>query len=491
MRNMQPYPRRFLQLLLIVPLLLAPALMLTGCSNKAGIKSPELPAKHWLEETPGVPVENKSKLEAVLPNLYDPQKRFSFEDCVFLTIQQSPQLVNSAVEIEIKRLAQTNAVWKYLPEPRVTLTVSNNITRYNLNTRDTPSDYGQPNAHVSFYAPFPNPVATYFEHQVQRTMVNMAISTHRKAIGTAIQEIAQAYLKLQARQKIVDSQKELLPLGKELVEYWKQVERVEGRQGVALNAAMQHQRELELELEQSEMQAIMQRTQLKILAGVEPQQRFEVDTKSADSILKNFDGRRLTWEERWPTTEDELLLRAQVVLADYNIMLAWAQYVPDMSIYMNQSPPAGQSQPPHGTNDTFVHINFDFPLIDWGRRHRGVQTARMQKAQAFHEVARKRTDYSNKWLQAEQNVTLAETHLKLAKTRFDTADMRYKEAAISFKEGLVELPALAEAQENRVKARIAHINAELEYNLAQLGWMTVATVLQERFLGLPAREVVQ
>ena len=230
-------------LICLLPLILSVALV--GCSSKAGIKSPELPAKHWLEEAPGVPVENKSKLEAVLPNLYNAQKNFSFEDCVFLTIQQSPQLVNSAVEIEIKRLAQTNAVLKYLPEPRIALTVSNNITRYNMNTRDTPNDYGQPKAHIGFYAPFPNPVATYFEHQAQKAMVNVAISTHRKAVGTAIREIAQAYLKLQARQKIVEAQKALLPLGKELVAYWKQVENIEGRQGVSLNAAMQHQRELE------------------------------------------------------------------------------------------------------------------------------------------------------------------------------------------------------------------------------------------------------
>lgn len=89
-----------------------------GCPGTA-------PAKHWLEDVPGVPVENKGKLDAVIPNLYDPAKKFSFEDCVFLTIQQSPLLVNSAVELEIKRLALTDAVWKYLPEPRMTVEVGN------------------------------------------------------------------------------------------------------------------------------------------------------------------------------------------------------------------------------------------------------------------------------------------------------------------------------------------------------------------------------
>jgi len=471
-------------------LMLTAALLAGACSKKAGLKSPELPAKHWLEEAPGVPVENKSKLESAVPNLYDPKKVFSFEDCVFLTIQQSPALVNSAVDIEIKRLAQTDAVWKYLPEPHMQFTVSNNLTRYNMDNKDTPSDYGQARFRVGFFAAFPNPMATYFEHQVQTAMVNLAISTHRKAVGKAISKIGEAYLQLQAQQKIVEAQKELLPLGKELVDYWQKVESVDGRQGVSLNLAIQHQRELELRLEQTRMKEIMQRTKLKILAGVEPQQRLEVDTKSADTILAGFDGHKLTWEERWPATEDELLLRGQVKLGDYNIMVAWAQYVPTMSIALNNNPPAGQYQPTSGTEDTFLHLTFDFPLIDWGRRYRGVQTARMNKAQAFHELARKRTDYSNQWLQSEQRVALAQTELKLAKTRLDTASMQFKEAQISFHEGIVQLPDMASKQEDMVQARIAYINADLDYKLAQLEWMSLSNSLAQRFLGLPAKEVL-
>jgi outer membrane protein TolC len=316
-------------------------------------------------------------------------------------------------------------------------------------------------------------------------MVNLAISTHRKAVGKAIGKIGEAYLQLQAQQKIVEAQKELLPLGKELVDYWQKVEAVDGRQGVSLNLAIQHQRELELKLEQTKMKEIMQRTQLKILAGVEPQQRLEVDTKSADTVLAGFDGHKLTWEDRWPATEDELLLRGQVKLSDYNIMVAWAQY-----IAVNNSPPSGQYQPVNGKEDTFLHLTFDFPLIDWGRRYRGVQTARMNKAQAFHELARNRTDYSNKWLQCEQRVALAETERKLAKTRLDTASMQFKEAQISFHEGIVQLPDVATKQEDMVQARIAYITADLDYKLAMLEWMNLSNSLSQRFLGLPAKEVL-
>ena len=67
---------------LFLLLMLSAALLAGACSKKAGVKSPELPAKHWLQEAPGVPVENKEKLEAAVPNLYDPKKVFSFEEWI-------------------------------------------------------------------------------------------------------------------------------------------------------------------------------------------------------------------------------------------------------------------------------------------------------------------------------------------------------------------------------------------------------------------------
>lgn len=466
------------------------ATLATGCmSDKASQKAPELPPRHWLEEMPGVPVENKEKLEAAVPNLYDPEKKFRFDDCVFLTIQQSPMLVNSAVDLEIKKVELTDAVWKYLPEPRMTLQATSNLTRNNEGSSDVSDNYGQPMFRVGFYATFPNPVMTYFNHQVQRIMVNLAISTHRKAIGAAIKDIAEIYLKLEAQRQIMEAQKSMLPLAKKLSAYWKQVEAVDGRQGVSLTLARQKEREAELKIERTQVQDVMLRTKLKILAGVDANQKLNLDTSDAGSILAKFDGKKMNWEERWPLTEDELLVRSQVKLQDYNIMVAWAKYVPDMSVSVNNNPPAGQYQPARGQEDTFVHLTFDFPLLDWGSRYRGVQTARMQKAKAFQEQARLRTKYSNVWLEAHQRLNLAETSLKLAKNTLEVAEMEAKEAEINFREGIDPFPAVAARKETLITARIAYYQAELDFSIAKLDWMDVANSLQERYLGPPAKEV--
>lgn len=96
---MRAWNRHVLSFLLIIAL----AILVSACaSQKAGVKSPELPPRHWLDEAPGVPVENKEKLDAALPNLYDPAKTFSFDDCVFLTIQQSPCLSTAPWKLKSK-----------------------------------------------------------------------------------------------------------------------------------------------------------------------------------------------------------------------------------------------------------------------------------------------------------------------------------------------------------------------------------------------------
>ncbi len=490
-RNAKKKYRSLTQVLfLALPLCIVGLGGVMGCaSSKAGSKAPELPPRHWLEETPGVPIEKKSKLQSAVPNLYNAQKLFSFEDCVYLAIQQSPSLVNSAVDIEIKKLDLTSAVWEYLPEPRMSLQVSSNITRYNQNISDKPNNYGEVNTEVGFYAAFPNPIATYFNHQARKGLLDLAIATHRKAMGKAIGDIAEIYQRLEAQRQILEIQKELVPLTEKVATYWKKLETVEGRQGVSLNLAVQRQREAALKLERAKIEDSMLRTRLKILSGVDPMQKLNVDTKNADTVFKGSNVASLKWEERWAATEDALLLRGQVKLMDYNIMVAWARYVPDVSIHVNQSPPSGQSQPNKGIEDSFVHFNIDFPLIDWGRRYRGVQTARMSKAQAYQEQAQARTQYSHAWTEAQQEVRLASTSLKIAQTSLEVAKMQETEARINFKEGLRPYPELASKQEAYSNARIAYVQAELDYKLARLRWMSVAGVLQERFIGKPKSEV--
>lgn len=479
-----------------VPFAVQLALLLTlsltlcvSCSvKKAERKSPELPAKHWLEESPGIPAQKKYNLDASVAKLGE-AKPFDFEECVFLAIQQSPLLVKSAVDIEIKRLKLIDTVWQYVPEPKLQVSLSNNITRFNNDNKDKPKKYGQTAFNYEIYGAFNNPVITYFEHRVQAALINAAIAIHRKAVGEVIYKIAQSYLRLQLYEDIIKKRRQACDESKKLVAYWQQVENAEGNQGSNLNLAIQRNKELELELERAQRVADIEKLTLKMLIGLDAKEKLNLNLNSASAILKDFDGEKFDWTDRWTKTEDELLLRGQVTLEDYKILVAWAQYLPQLTISANNSPPAGQKTPTGGTPDYFLHFDFDIPLFDYGHRYRGVQIARMKKAEAFHGLAQKRTEYSYQWLQAKQGVTLANTKRNLAKTRLETAQLQYGEARADYENGIVEMPDYVVSQENKTDAEIAFNQAQLNYNLANLEWMYVASRLQEYFLGLPAKDL--
>lgn len=475
-----------------MPMLCVMVLCLTLCVScgvkKARQKAPELPAKHWLEESPGIPTQQKYNLDASVSKLAE-AKPFDFEECVFLAIQQSPLLVKSAVDIELKRLKLIDTVWQYIPEPKVRVNLANNITRYNGSNKDKPKKYGQTAFDYEIYGAFNNPVITYFEHKVQAALINSAIALHRKAVGEVIYKIAQSYLKLQLYEDIIKKRRQLCDESKKLVAYWQQVETVEGEQGSSFNLALQHQKELELELERAQRIADIEKSTLKMLIGLDAKEELKLNVSSALAILQDFDGEKFEWADRWTKTEDELLLRGQVTLDDYKILVAWAQYLPQLTIQANKSAPAGHRTPTGGTPDYFLHFDFDIPLFDYGHRYRGVQVARMNKAEAFHNLAQKRTDYSYQWLQARQGVTLAGTKRNLAKTRLETAQVQFGEARADFENGIVEMPEFVFRQENRTDAEIAFNEAQLNYNLANLEWMYVAARLQEYFLGLPAKSL--
>lgn len=460
-----------------------------SCSvKKAERKSPELPAKHWLNESPGIPAQKRYDLDSSVAKL-DEAKPLDFEECVFLAIQQSPLLVKSAVDIEIKRLKLIDTVWKYVPEPRVKISVTNNVTRYNSSVRDKPKQYGQTVFDYEIYGAFENPIITYFDHKVQAALINAAIAIHRKAVGEVIYKIAQSYLRLQLFEDIIKKRRQACGESRKLVAFWQQVESVEGNQGPNLNLAIQHQKEMELLLERAQRIADIELSSLKTLIGLEPTQKLVLNLGSAAAILKDFNGEKFEWEDRWTKIEDELLLRGQVALEDYQILVAWAQYLPTLTIQANKSAPAGQKTPVGGKADYFLHLNFDIPLFDYGRRYRGVQRARMKKAEAFHNLAQKRTDYSYHWLQARQGVTLAATKSNIAKSRFEAAQIQYSEASVNFDNGITEMPEFVAMQENRTEAEIAYSEARLNHNLANLQWMYVAGRLQEYFLGLPAKSL--
>lgn len=462
--------------------------LLCACtSSRAPMEAPQLPAKHWLEGS-YESVQNKvsSSDRQLVGDLYKADKVYTFDDCVYLAVQQSPLLVNSAVDLEIRRLAKLDSQYKYLPELHVTLTVSNNITQYNSGRKDVGNDYGEPAYQIGYYAPFPNPVATYFEVQAQERLINVAIATHRKAIGEAIGQIADLFLRIDAQNKLIASHERYKEqLAKDLTFYKGMADASIGA-GSAMDKVRDRLLAAELDIEQAKMERTVLLTQLKMLCGVSIDARLSIRPESVHTVIDGFQGRDLDWQQCWNTTEDNNLLRAQVRLDDTGIMVAWAKYVPNMSFTVNESAPNGQSQPSGGETDRFLHFTFDFPLLDWGHRYREVQMARMRKAQSFQQQQRKKDEYGQKWAELQQREALEQGRLRQMNHAELVAEKECREELINLRHG--DSYGLVYAQERLAQKRAQKVMTELSARGARLAWMKHAAKLQERYLGSPTYE---
>ena len=478
---------------------LVPAALIALCafigacaSSKATRKSPELPPRHWLGETPGLPFrsDDKGELHATVPLfLYSPEKRYNFEDCVYLAIQQSPLLVKSSIQLEMKYLKEKDAAWQYAPEVHMQLTSAINLTHYNDGNPYNYGDYGRTIFRTRFYASIPDPFTTYFTNKARQVMTNIAVLGHRKAIGMAIWEIADNYLQLTAQKRIRDELAKLPDVAKESTTYWKAMNASAGGYTIDTDIALQHEKQVTLQQDKTRHIEKMILMRLKTLLGLSSDQQLETDLQHNDSIFRDFDGRALYWEDRWALSEEYMTEKMGILLQDYNIMLAWAQYIPTMSLDLNTYPPMGQAQPLNGREDYFLHFGFDFTLLDWGRRYRGVQSARMDKALAFQSMAEKRTKYENSWSQCRQGYEMALTNKDLAKGALLSAELKQQKADIEYKGGNLSLPELTESKEAVIQARVSLIEAELAVQQAELNWMHLAGTLEERFMDVPSQSL--
>ena len=475
-------------------LLLVLCVLLSACaSTKATPKSPELPPRHWLGQTPGLPFRQDAdqELRTKVPlALYSPEKRYNFEDCVYLAIQQSPLLVKSSIQLEMSYLREKDTKWQYVPELNMALTSTVNLTRYNEGNVDNYDDYGKPVYRIRFYANVPDPFTTYFTGKAQQIVTNIAVLGHRKAIGLAILEIADSYLQLYSKGRIREELAKLPDIAKETTAYWQAMGASVGGHDLDMDMARQKETQVALQQEQNKHIERMIHMRLRTLIGLSSDQPLETDAEdSAAAVFQGFDGRDINWEDRWTSSEEYLSEKMGIQLQDYNIMLAWAQYMPRMTLDLNANPPAGQAQPPRGREDGFLHFGFHFTLLDWGRRYRGVQTARMEKALAYQSLAEKRTEYENSWARLRQAYEMALTNRELARGSLRFAELEQQKAAIEYSGGKVTLPVLTARREAVIRARVSLIEAELGVQQAELQWMHLAGILEERFMDVPSRSL--
>lgn len=463
---------------LLIALLL---LHLCGC----GIASlPELPEKDWIDAG-GEKNSLSSGTSTKGTSLYDSEKIYSFKDVVYLAMQQSPLVARGSINLSLQQIAKRDAQWRYLPELHLIYVISNNVTKYNEGTQYAGRKYGETEYQLSFSGYFNNPINTFFAVKAQNELEKIAISTQEKAISECIQEIAAIFLTIEFKENTITLLNNLKSTGKKK----KEIASVKATYSTDLFNQVSVNEDFEgdvnLRLREAETELRLQRLRLKRLVGVDYSLALNIDAHSVHDVIDTFQPEGMTWQTCWEHTTDSYLLRQQIRLENANILVAWAQYVPNVGININDSPPKGQAQYQEAETDQFLHLTLDFPLLDWGRRLRMAETARANKRLRRLDELERRRDYGLRWQELEQELALARARREQRNRAAANAAQRVRAVEAAYTNGVTDLAAVEAFRQTALENSLAALAADYGVAVAKLRWMHHAAALGDKFLSKP------
>jgi len=131
-----------------------------------------------------------------------------FNACVKLALEQSPYFRENALEIDIRRLDESDSRWAFIPSLNI------RTTSY-LGLED---DSGMK---LNFFLSELDPVATYLTLKASKIFTEIAILIHQKSIADGIYDMAKKFLELEALGQIVVFQEKVLEQHLENVSFFK------------------------------------------------------------------------------------------------------------------------------------------------------------------------------------------------------------------------------------------------------------------------------
>lgn len=394
-----------------------------------------------------------------------------FDACARLAIRQSPYLTKSEVEIDIRRLAETDSKADFLPS-------------VNFRSRYYVSDLSRTGFHPSPYSlefvsePY-SPVDAYFSLQVRKLLTKIARLHHLQAIAEGLQRLGRSFLELAAQQQLAQNQAEYLAIAAKHLLYTQTRQNLGSADQLELKIAAQ---EVEVaQLSQQQLAASRQKyvDGIKAYLGWPPQQELRLELNSARSqVLGNLEAGSADTPETRPATVDLQIQAVKKELQRYNITLAKTKLLPTFFAGVQTPDPLANVQ----TRSLFFFVGASLPVWDGGKRLRNVSRQKAILSQQEAEGQEKELDFQAKFQEARLQVADAAAQLKLSHSQLELAELKRRQQEIRYQQLGESLSTYLDSEKGLVAAKKKVILKTLEYDLARLQLHHLANNLVGRYV---------
>lgn len=368
-----------------------------------------------------------------------PEGPVDYRGCVELALRQSPYLVNTRVEIDLKQIDEKDSKWSFIP----TLSMHSG---YYFSTPAGQSPYS-----LQFYSDPYNPFETYFTLQARKVITKMTFLAHQQSISEFIFHLGEHFLDLDSQMRVEAIQKESVALAEQNVAFT--ASRLKSGTGTKTEA---HLAEQEAELAAMELDRISAdiatlRDTIKSLLGVAPEQRLEFSLQDVKKqVIDDFNPSTVTYSE---VLASSFLMQVQTMkreLQSKNITLARMKYMPVFNLGIeNANPLSGVNN----NNAVYVTAGVTMPIWDNLTRMRNVTRQKLILQQYEAEGDVKSRELNTRWEASLAKLRAAALQLKVAEGQLEVASTKERQAEIGYREGRQPFSAMISEQRSVLDTR--------------------------------------
>ena len=421
-----------------------------AASQKSGAE-PEQPVS---DQEPGDDaMANGKSLEATVAvgsKSVVPDKALNFEECVFLALKQSPYFVESAMQVQLNRIDESDSWYQLLP--KFLVSTGYVVTGPNIEDSDRFS--------LSFSTGSYDPIAAGFSIQATKLVTEVAILVHMKTINKGLFNLGKMFLELSYFDRSIVLQEELVALAKHEKTYLSNLLKTGGTNPLEVRIAEQQVEMALLERESLEAKRDELFEDLKIFLGLGIEDELQLDLQDADDqVLGFFSPSHVTIADVHANSIDLKIQKQRRELQEYNIKLAWANYLPKIYFQARTADPIDKDDADDGL---YTSVGFTWTLWDWGERYRNVRRQRMNTRQEVVKENLQELDLTSDWRSGLANRRSSLASMKVAKAEVELAGLRKRQGEISYQAGTQPFPVYLDQIREYFLARKSALDKELD-----------------------------
>lgn len=382
---------------------------------------------------------------------YVPTEPLDFDSALRLTLQQSPHLVSSSIEIKVKRLDVWDSRANLLPDFFLT-------SQIRLNN---PDDRTSKPFSFNFSFGSYDPIAAYFSIESKQLMTDYAVLEHLSVIDDIFASIGKVYLTVEFLEDLEQSYLDSIELARQNKAF--ATKRYNEGWGLALDVLIADKalKEAEQLRDQAQADKFLAMERLKGFLGLMPEQAVTLNLDSIRrQLLNKFDSRTATLEYAMENSITLKQKRIEVQLQKDKLTLAYAKYLPSYSFSINREYSARDN-----TDIYLANVGFVIPLWDWGERYRNVVREKRNIRKARAEYRTDTLEFRTEFLEKRNDCMDLAEGVKLAHSEAEINALQKQKAEIQFKSGSMQFPSYIEALKNSLSAHTALLSKEFEYDL--------------------------